>query len=78
MMLLKENAHLVRIHYSQIAPAYRNKDLQHLVSIELDFLPEISDVIGEEDDDNLYQGEMDVGQHDGDTFSLSNTRRAGY
>lgn len=77
MMLLKENAHLVRIHYSQIAPAYRNKDLQHLVSIELDFLPEISDVIGEEDDDNLYQGEMDVGQHDGDTFSLSNTRRAG-
>ena len=73
MMLLKENAHMVRKHYSEIAPAYRNKDLTHLVSIELEFLPEISDVIGEEDDGNLVgEGEMDVGQHDG---GFSSSRR---
>jgi hypothetical protein len=53
MMLLKENAHLVRKHYSQIAPAYRNNDLNHLVPIELEFLPEISDIIGDEDDNTI-------------------------
>ena len=63
MMFLQENANLVRKHYAEIAPAYRNKDLKHLVPFELKFLPEISDLINDEG------GEMDVGQHDGDSFS---------
>jgi hypothetical protein len=72
MMFLKENSHLVCKYYAEIAPAYHNKDLKHLVPFELKFLRKISDII------NVKGGEMDVGQHDGDSFSSnSNTRHAG-
>ena len=61
MMFVKENAHLVRKYYTEIAPAYRSRELKHLVPFELEFLPEILDI------DDGKEGKMDVGQHDGDT-----------
>ena len=72
MMFLKENAHLVCKYYAEIAPAYRSTDLKHLVPLEIEFLPAFLDIV-----DGNGGERMDVGQHDGDSFSSSNTHHAG-